>query len=748
MSYATRFKCKFNSDSNFYLKTRTPGIVCMAIAAAILCIPMLGAAQTAAPNPPEMPWSQDLKKYPGLPAELSRLMIRLQHEIQVPPARSQSRLLPLLPQNTVFYAALPNYGDSAHQVLAIFRQELQQSSALRDWWHHGELATTGPKLEDSLDKFYQLSQYLGNEVVLSAAAEGRQAPSLLIVAEVRKPGLKEFLQQMVRDLAGNSKPSVRIFDVQEFATTKETLPPQEPVVLVRPDFVVLALDPAALRNFNSQLDRGDRQFASSAFAQRLSQEYAGGAEVLAAADLQTIFQQLPPPGNAQSQMTFQRTGFADMKYLVWNHKGMPGHAASQAELSFTGPRHGVASWLTEPAPMGSLDFVSPKAILASSVLLKNLGVIFDDVKDLATASNPNAFAMIEQMEQGMHVSLKDDLLSQLDGEITVELDNAAPPDPVWKIIFRVKDSVRLQQTFGKLLALGPAAPSQSEEQGITYHSLTVPSPQKKLEITYAFVDGYLIIASSRETAAEAVRLHRTGESLAKSQKFLSSLPPGHSSVASALLYEDPVAMMALRLRMASPQMADSLSQAVTQSAPAVVCAYGEESSIREASTSGGVDAGMVLMVAAIAIPNLLRAKTAANDSSAVGAMRSVNTAQIAYSLSYPDRGYARDLATLGPGPGAAGTESADHAGLIDSTLGNASCISGTWCTKSGFRFRIRAVCLQQKCADYVVVATPATGNSGTRNFCSTSDGVIRFRVGPPLTMPVSVPECRRWLPLR
>ena len=120
--------------------------------------------------------------------------------------------------------------------------------------------------------------------------------------------------------------------------------------------------------------------------------------------------------------------------------------------------------------------------------------------------------MVEQMEQGMNLSLKDDLLSQLTGEITLELDNVVSPDPVWKAIFRVKDSARLQQTFTKLLATVPVTATQSEEQGITYHSLKIPSPQKTLEITYAFVDGYLVIASSRETAAEAIRLHGTGES--------------------------------------------------------------------------------------------------------------------------------------------------------------------------------------------------------------------------------------------
>jgi type II secretory pathway pseudopilin PulG len=720
---------------------------CVAFTATLFLLTMVAVAQAPTPSQPEMPWSKDLKKYPGLPAALNQLMTRLQHDVQFPAARGQSRLLPLLPQATIFYAALPNYGDTAHQILTIFREQRQQSPALRDWWQHGDLATNGPKVEDSIEKFSQLSQYLGDEIVVSATSESRESPGFLLVAEVKKPGLKEFLQHMVAELADKSAPSVRVMDVPELAAAKDTPSPQATVVLVRPDFVVLSSDLATLRSFNSQLDSSDRAFPATPFGQRIAQEYEGGAELVAAADLQSILKKMPAT-NDQSQATFQRTGFADMKYLVWNHKTVPGQAASHAELSFTGPRHGVASWLTAPAPMGSLDFVSPKAILASVVLLKNLGAIFDDVKDLATSSNPNSFAMVDQMEQGMKLSLKDDLLSQLTGEIALEVDSAAPPTPVWKAILRVKDAGRLQHTFSQLLTMAPVTAQESEEGGVTYHSLTIPSPQKAMEISYVFVDGYLVIASSHATAAEAARLHRTGESLAKPAKFKASLPLGHSPEASALLYEDPLAMMALRLGQMSPDMAGILSQSKAETTPTVICAYGEPAAIREVSTSGGVDAGMVLIGAAIAIPNLLRAKNAANDAAAVGSLRTVVTAQVEYSTTYPDRGYAHDLATLGPASGPPTASSPDHAGLVDPSLAGASCTARTWCTKNGFRFRMNAVCVQQQCGEFVVAATPVAGNTGSRNFCVTSDGVIRFNVGPPLTLPLRPAECRRWPPLR
>jgi hypothetical protein len=718
---------------------------CSALFAAILLLTTACVAQVTAPTSPEVTWPQALQKDPALLAEFGRLLTRLKAEVQFPLPRGQSHLLPFLQESTVVYVAFPNYGDASHQALTIFQQELEQSPALRAWWQHGELAANGPKLEGALEQIYQLSLFLGDEIVVSAATEGRQGPSLLILADIRKPGLKDFLQRMAKQLADKSQPPFRVFDVQELAAAKNTFPPQQPVLLVRPDLLVATLDFAQLRILNAWLDGRRRDFATSPFGQRVEQAYEGGATVVGAIDLQAILKQVPAGPN---QMTLQRSGFADMKYLVWDHKTMVGQAASETELSFTGRRHGVASWLAAPGPMGSLDFVSPKAVLASTVLFKNPAEIFDDIGDLSTASSPGAFAAIAQMEAAWKLSLKEDLLRRLGGEITFEVDSLKPPDPVWKAILQVNDPDRLQATLNTVLAAMHLSAQQFEEEGVIYHTLRIPSAKKTLEIGYAFVDGYLVIASSSEIVAESVRLHRSGDSLSKSRKFLASLPPGHGSEVSALLYENPTAMAALSMRQVLPEMAESLTQATAEAKPVVICAYGEESAIREASLSGGVDAGAVLVGAAIAIPNLLRARIAANESSAVAMIRTANTAQVAYSSEYPRRGFARDLASLGPDPRGADRFSADHAGLIDGTLGNASCTAGRWCPKSGFQFSIAAVCHQQSCDEYVAVGTPVTSSTGSRSFCSTSDGVVRFKTGTPLTSSVSVAECQAWAPLR
>jgi type II secretory pathway pseudopilin PulG len=688
-----------------------------------------------------------MNKYPGLLPEFGQLVVKLQQDIQGPSARNDSHLLPLLPDSTVFYAAFPNYGDVAHQSLKIFRDELQQSPVLRDWWRHGELATAAPKIEDSLEKFYQFHEYLGDEIVLSGTIEGRN-PSLVFLAEIHKPGLRNFLQQTIDHFAGKSKPAVRVLDLQELAAAKDQGLTQELIVLVRPDFVVAASDFAALRSFSAHLDQhGPSRFLSTPFGQRVLQEYASGVTVLGAADLHRILAQIPP-SIEQEQSAFHRNGFADMKYLVWDHKRIAGKSVSQMELSFVASRHGAASWLAKSAPLTTPDFASPQPIMGLTLALANPSQVFEDMKDFAGTSSSGPFASLAQFEKALNLSLKDDLLKYLSGEFTLEADSLTPRKPAWKAIFKVNDATRLQQTLDTLLATTHLEVQHTVDGGITYNCFAIPSSTTTTKVAYAFADGHLIVASGREVAAEAIQSHRSGKSLAKSKPLLATLPPGQSLDASALFFSDPVAMSALQVRRFAPQMAEPIEKLVGQGPPSVLGVYADDTTIREASGNSTVDVGLGLVVAAVAIPNLLRSRIAANEASAVGSIRSVNTAQVVYVSTYPKRGYAPSLASLGGDPRGNYPPSPDRADLLDSNLANESCTGDTWCTKSGFHFRVASVCKQHVCTEYVAIATPIESNTGTRSFCSTSDGVIRFKIADPLTSPLSVPQCRMWEPIR
>ena len=143
---------------------------------------------------------------------------------------------------------------------------------------------------------------------------------------------------------------------------------------------------------------------------------------------------------------------------------------------------------------------------------------------------------------------------------------------------------------------------------------------------------------------------------------------------------------------------------------------------------------IILIIAAIAIPNLLRARIAANESSAVSSLRTINTAQVTYSTGYPTVGYAPDLPTLGPPGGVGGVCPATgpvqaNACLIDSALSNA--IAAT--PKSGYAFALVATPAAAGGTvntQYVAGSAPSAYNvTGVRNFCSNEDGVIHMNVG-------------------
>src|SRR5690349_4832755 len=316
-------------------------------------------AQAVAPSQPSLALAEEMNKYPGLMPEFGSLMEKLEREVHLPAPRSKSNLLPLMPEETGYFAAFPNYGDAAHQALQVFQRELEQSAVLRDWWQHGDRASAGPKLQDAFEKFYRLSQFLGDEVVISDGGAPDHIP--IFIAQVSKPGLKPFLQQMIREVAVEPKPGIRVFDPQELSAAKKSGAKPELVVLVRSDYVIASSDLEGLRRFSSTLDAKDSRFTSLPFGSRISGMYQGGASSLAAADLQSLLRRMPAIPQ-QNLDLFQHTGFQDMKYLLWEHKNGTGPVSGTMELSFTHPRRGIASWLAGPATLGSLDFVSPQAM--------------------------------------------------------------------------------------------------------------------------------------------------------------------------------------------------------------------------------------------------------------------------------------------------------------------------------------------------------------------------------------------------
>ncbi len=134
---------------------------------------------------------------------------------------------------------------------------------------------------------------------------------------------------------------------------------------------------------------------------------------------------------------------------------------------------------------------------------------------------------------------------------------------------------------------------------------------------------------------------------------------------------------------------------------------------------------IILIIAAIAIPNLLRARIAANESSAVASIRTITTGEITYQTAYPTVGYAPALVNLGGALGAACVPSSTTACLIDSVLANDGNPAGGG--KSGYTFTTGAGTVAGGTnVGYAVKGVPLSINqTGIRGFCAEEDAVIR-----------------------
>jgi type IV pilus assembly protein PilA len=135
---------------------------------------------------------------------------------------------------------------------------------------------------------------------------------------------------------------------------------------------------------------------------------------------------------------------------------------------------------------------------------------------------------------------------------------------------------------------------------------------------------------------------------------------------------------------------------------------------------------IILIIAAIAIPNLLQARIAANEASAASTLRTIKTAEYGYYTAYPDIGYATSIAELGGAPPC--TPSSTTACLVDGSV--ASAIAGSN-GKSGYIYAATGINSGASFNSAFVAGTaPVVLNrTGNRNFCSTNDGVLRSQYG-------------------
>ncbi len=497
---------------------------------------LMGVAQDVA-------WSENSQKYLALLGELSAISKKLD-AIPGPGMRYSSKLTAGLPANTAVFVSMPNLASTLAEANSIFEERAKQSPVLEEWWN----AEGARNVRKIVEQVRTVSDYLGDEIVLAVPASGGSLGLPVMVAEERKPGLKELLVQ-----------------------------PQSGLSVVERGGLVMV---GGRKPGQTALSTSSG-FEGTEFGKRVAQSYASGAGWLFAADMEQI---LPEHVTDSKDVT----GLHDIRYLIVERKQNMGRTENSATVSFLGTRTGIASWIAAPGPMGTLDFISPDATFAASFVVNNPAAVLSQISSTVLPG----------------VDVASDIASTLGGEVTIAVDGPLLPTPSWKVAVEVNNPARLEWSIEQVVK---AAPPEDKVQlanevvgGLTYYTLT--SAKSPLAVNYVFTDGYLLIAPNHGLLATSIQNRTSGTTLTQSTTFRQQLPQNGQMNFSALAYYNPstaIAPMADQLKQTKFLTADqqkALDTLTADRAPTLIYVYAEPDRIVAATRGSFFGLGLDTLV--------------------------------------------------------------------------------------------------------------------------------------------------------
>jgi len=548
---------------------------------------MFTTTENLAPEPlsEQVSWSPNRDEYLELLAQFSILQHKIE-QIPLPQPRYGSDLLNRMPADTQLYVSIPNLGDFVTQAKAIFEDQLKQSPVLQRWWNNGKQDKTA-ELDDLVNKVHDLSQYVGDEMVIVALKQ-QPGPGFAIVADVQRQGLADLLKQ---EFAREGHEGLTVLD--ENGLNAASAGGHGGYALVRQKEVVFSNSIETLKTINAQLNAGASGFATGEFGQQITAAYNRGAGIILAANLQRMLEEMAGHGGQHATSFMQESGMTGVRYLIAEHRQTNSGTENHLNLQFAGNRQRVASWLGAPAAVGSLDFVSPNAALAVAGVTKDPALIVDDMMAMMAADGrKNDEFNKAQTELG--IDIRNDLAGSLGGEFAFALDGPVLPTPSWKIVVEVKDSARFQSTLEQLVQA-----ANLHMQGQDLHALIIGKSQSgaqtfyevhhpktgALVAAYTYAAGYMIIAPTRAMLMETLQTHASGNTLGRSSSFKALLPVDQNENYSAVAYQNLGPVVTPLLSQLSGGSADAIKKLAADSHPTAICAWGKDSRIEAASNS-------------------------------------------------------------------------------------------------------------------------------------------------------------------
>lgn len=568
----------------------------------------------------EVAWSRNAERYAQMVTSLSAMRREVNEKAPRPGVRYSTRFLNLLPEGTVLYAALPNLATTLSESNRIMQERIKQNPALREWWDKENSSSVKDRTTTNqiMERVREFGEYLGEEIVVSAQMNGQGEPDgVIVLGELKNSaGFRPFLEKQLADLKTDAKggPQVRIIDDPATATQdakSEGKAPSEILVWINQDFFAIAPRLEQLQQLAERMKAPEANpFTQSPFYARISETYASGAGLIVAADLQKIIAQLvqkdanTPEGEKRVAL-YRQLGLLDLKHFVVEQKDKDNRTYSQAALTFNEQRKGIASWLAQPGPMGSLEFISPEANVVAAFVVKEPVSLVDDLLGYLETASPGLQAKLKELEAEHKLDLRKDIAAPLGGEYAFAIDGPVLPTPSWKMIFEVYDQAKLQQTLGRIVEEVNKEAAKEGKNGLALESETsggqtfyvLKSLDLGLELHYTYVNGYMIAAASRALVDRAIRYRQSGQTLLQSARFRAGLPADGNTNFSALFYHDLAPLLKpLADRVQNGNLPkegqDALKAMAADGQPTLAYAYAQGDRITLASNTDGGPFGL------------------------------------------------------------------------------------------------------------------------------------------------------------
>ncbi len=551
----------------------------------------------AVPLEEEIGWSRDAERHKALLRELTGLRRVIADAVDHAPPRTSTELLDIAPADTMIYVAMPNITEDLDEARAAFDQRLASSEVLAEWWQEQVVATgADQQIEELLDRLQPIGEAIGAEAVVAVPTSVvRQQGSPLFMAALDDPEtFRTLLEEVVAD-ANSENPDHTAAILVDDPTTAS--PSDADVLLwVEGNLFAAAGDIESLRQLAARIDDPSaRGFVGTELRSRLAERYANGVSWLLGVDLAGAISEAAAEMSTEEAAVMQSLGFLDATTLVVERHRDGEWYATDAEVQFSSPRRGVMAWLAEPAPMGSLDFVSPDAYIAASAVSLDAADMFDDLLGVVSEQDQTAFDQLRIFEEQYGINLREDLAATLGGEATFAVDGPMLPVPSWKLIFEVYDAGTLLNTIRQAIAevnIELTARGENElvletadSGGRTYYSLS----RLGLDGTVVFtmVDGYLVMAPSRALIEQAIDYRAAGVTLPSSAAFRALLPDNGYTDCSALVYRDLGSLIdAIPAEMLGDLQG---TEAVTEGlSTGLVCVFAESQRVTASATGGSL----------------------------------------------------------------------------------------------------------------------------------------------------------------